>query len=747
MSKTPIFFDRNERGRQIVFMNRLKSIKDFYLKSKAKWKEFKNNNYSDTERSKTWLFHFLCFILFGSLFVHTGLPQGISFILFGVIFVLGMNLVRILLTWFMKLTFRNNITSGVYGILIFFLIFFVIAAGAYTLPIPILLLVSIIITWIEVMFVKSLWSFFYIKRRTMPVIVVLVISFVINIMIGAVLTGQGFQDDYMDNYISISQEQGNESTSKQIEAIASGKLSVRCREYGADNIDLVQKTTDLSPYISSYKGIRSMIRGLYWGYGIDEVPLKGKIWYPSKGENYPVLFLIHGNHIMTTKSYLGYDYLGEYLASFGYVVISVDEAFCNSYINLGLSDENDARAVLLLENMKLIESYNENQDSFLYHKMDFNNIALAGHSRGGESIATAALFNRYEVYPEDGNIIFDYHFNIKSLIAISPTVDQYKPAEHEVQLQNVNYLLIHGSNDQDVNEFMGYSQYHNISFDKDSNYFKAYLYIIGANHGQFNKLWGRYDLPYPMKPFLNTKNLMDADQQREILKRYTKTFLDMTLKNTKTDTSLFADSKTDQGFPETIYINNYQDSSFELLCGFDEDSNIKYGTKDGVYMESGNMSVWKEVKNSIYKSISDHVLQLEWEDTSEAYYSIHLPEKDGEEEYLQFDIMDMNQEENKKKVVPLDAIITLTDASGNSSSIPMQEDTTVYPPLPVKLFKLQFLTNINNYKQCFQTVRLSCKEFEDRNKEFDSTSIVKIKFDFGNNENGKIRMDNIGFSK
>ncbi len=164
-------------------------------------------------------------------------------------------------------------------------------------------------------------------------------------------------------------------------------------------------------------------------------------------------------------------------------------------------------------------------------------------------------------------------------------------------------------------------------------------------------------------------------------------------------------------------------------------------------MESGNMSVWKEVKNPIYESVSDYVLQLEWEDTNEAYYSIQLPEKEAEEEYLQFDIMDRNQEVQKGTVVPLDAVITLTDANGNTSSMTMQEDTTVYPPLPVKLFKLQFLTNINNYKQCFQTVRLSCKEFEKRNKEFDSASIVRIGFDFRNHDNGKIMMDNIGFSK
>ena len=33
-----------------------------------------------------------------------------------------------------------------------------------------------------------------------------------------------------------------------------------------------------------------------------------------------------------------------------------------------------------------------------------------GHSRGGEAVATAALFNTLSYYPEDANIRFDYHY-------------------------------------------------------------------------------------------------------------------------------------------------------------------------------------------------------------------------------------------------------------------------------------------------------------------------------------------------
>jgi hypothetical protein len=716
---------------------------------KHNWQSFREKNYSNTEKSKIWLFNLLCLIIFGSYFIDSGLPKAVSFVLFGAIVIVGMNLARIIITLLLKIFFRDNVTSGVYSILIFLLILLLIVAGAFILPVPQLLILSILISFVEILFVKSLWSFFCCKRRSKPLILLLSTTVMLNLFMGAMLIGQGFQDGYIEEYLSFNRNQRDDTDSTDKMNLEQGKLAVSHLEYGEDaSPGLALETTDLSPYIPDYKGITSMIRGIYWGYGIDEVPLKGKVWYPSEGGNYPVLFIIHGNHTMTTKSYLGYDYLGEYLSSYGYVVVSVDEAFCNAYIDFGLSNENDARAVLLLENMQLMERYNKNQASFLYQKMDFNNIALAGHSRGGESVATAALFNSYPVYPENGNITFDYNFKIKSLIAISPTFDQYQPAQHEVQVQNMNYLLIHGSNDQDVTNFMGYSQYHNVTYPEDNSYFKTYLYITGANHGQFNTQWGRYDLPYPFKPFLNTKNLMAPEEQRGILKIYTKTFLDTTLKKDIAGSRLFTDiEEYGKELPETIYINNYQDSSFDLLCGFDEDSNIKQGTKDEVNMESDHMVIWREVKTPIYQSVNDYVLQLEWKKTKEAYYLVNLPEHNAENGYLQFDIMDINKELEEEEIQPLDAVIILEDSHGNTSSVTMRDYATIYPPLPVKLFKLQFLTKFKDYKQCFQTVRLSSKEFEKNNEEFDSSSIVKIRFEFSENENGKIMIDNIGFGK
>jgi hypothetical protein len=77
-------------------------------------------------------------------------------------------------------------------------------------------------------------------------------------------------------------------------------------------------------------------------------------------------------------------------------------------------------------------------------------IALIGHSRGGEAVAHAACLNRLPYYPDDANEVFDFNFNIRSVIAIAPCDGQYQPGLMRTPLTDVNYLVLQGSHDADV---------------------------------------------------------------------------------------------------------------------------------------------------------------------------------------------------------------------------------------------------------------------------------------------------------
>ena len=64
-----------------------------------------------------------------------------------------------------------------------------------------------------------------------------------------------------------------------------------------------------------------------------------------------MVLVVHGNHNMRDYSDPGYDYLGELLASRGYVLASVDENFINGRIR----NENDGRGWFLLKHVELFK--------------------------------------------------------------------------------------------------------------------------------------------------------------------------------------------------------------------------------------------------------------------------------------------------------------------------------------------------------------------------------------------------------
>ncbi|MDZ7646020.1 MAG: hypothetical protein U5K54_01920 [Cytophagales bacterium] len=61
------------------------------------------------------------------------------------------------------------------------------------------------------------------------------------------------------------------------------------------------------------------------GIGVNQFPSNGRVWY-SEGEGvFPLVLVVHGNHGMEEYSDPGYAYLGELLASRGFIVVFVDE--------------------------------------------------------------------------------------------------------------------------------------------------------------------------------------------------------------------------------------------------------------------------------------------------------------------------------------------------------------------------------------------------------------------------------------
>lgn len=549
-----------------------------------------------------------------------------------------------------------------------------------------------------------------------------------------------FGDSRVEFYSSFAEEQ-----SAQVQGfdtyLQNGDFEVNTLSYGPDESDdITTDTLDFTIFDSvEDRGGLSVVQDMFNDFDFENVPVKGQIWYPAGQTGCPVFFIVHGNHDSYVPSYMGYEYLGEYLASNGYVVVSVDENIIN-----GTDEGNDKRAILLLENMKTILGLSEKSGNQISGLIDPERIAIGGHSRGGEMVATAYLFNDLDAYPDDGNVAFDYHFNITSIVAIAPVVDQYRPIDLSVEIENVNYLLIHGSNDQDVSTMMGEKQYNNISFTDDGFYLKSSVYILGANHGQFNSLWGRYDVgdtgPYG---FLNTYNFLDEHDQKVIAMAYIRSFLDTTLGIDDTYSSLMYDIDSYRSYlPDTVYITNYEDSNF--VCVADFDGTVDISNDDGVSVNVNGASTWTfaPYTRGMAAEGENYVVYIEWEDESEPSAEFSFSALDLTYGGMSFAIADESETDVEELEECFDYTVTLTDANG--STISVNCPVFVYHTLAVQLYKQDVLFGSYEYKHQLQTVFISADDFAD-NGVFDFSRVVGLTITTDGEQAGSMIIDNLRY--
>lgn len=601
------------------------------------------------------------------------------------------------------------------------------------------IIIAILIPMTLDVFGRCLFGFFIGKNKKTAVgYVMLIASFLTIVLFGIFFRTDSFGKDVKSTYLALTPQIETEVPGFK-EYLENGNLNVKVIDYGPD-AEIVTECVDISK-LATRKGIKSFANRLYFGKDLTQTPVAGRIWYPEGKTKCPVLFIVHGNHDFTVPSYLGYDYLGEYLASNGYVVVSVDENYVNE-----LSNENDARAYLFLENIGAILESNAQKDSPIYNLIDPANIAVAGHSRGGESVSTAFLFNDFSAYPDNGNIKLSYDFKIKSVIAIAPTVDQYMPANHAVEIEDVNYLLIHGANDQDVVSLMGEKQYNNVVFSENSeeSNFKAFVYILGANHGQFNTLWGRYDSWPGYNGYLNTANHLSAEEQQTIAKAYIRAFLDATMINDMRYANLLKDNtKYMADLPKTILLSNYMNSKFDNLCNFDDEPDINEGDEPSIVVNCYGMSTWRERRESIGNGADEnYVLECYWPEGANPMIEVSFPARDITNSEISFRIADMT-EDTLKDAKTLKYTVELTDTEFNT--VKVETPGVIYPALAVQLYKTDVFTDSFEYKHQMETVFTDPEMFT-ANDDFNFTMVNKIRIYFDRSEYGNIIIDDIGIT-
>jgi hypothetical protein len=552
-----------------------------------------------------------------------------------------------------------------------------------------------------------------------------------------------------------------------VKTLTYGSGTDRYRPEYAAGAALITTPVDGSKLLNtSWKeDIFGQLRTAYWGFGPDNLPLNGRAWYSEGPGPFPLIVAVHGNHLNSDFSDPGYAYLGELLASRGFIFVSVDMNFINSGVTdfvRGFQEENDARGWLLLRHLEQWLAWNNSPSTPFYGRVDADALAVMGHSRGGEAAAIAAAFNRLPYYPDNAGLPFNFNYNIRAVMAIAPVDGQYEPTWRSLPLANVNYLVLHGSHDADVKSFSGLRLYERLRFDDGQDWFKAAVYIYRANHGQFNTTWGDNDQGGLMGGFLNRAALLAGDEQRQAAAVYISAFFEAALKGQTGYLPLFQDSRAagEGWLPETVYISRFDRSGDVLVAGIDEDIDLNTATLPGARTRGQNLETWREQRvNTKWGGGETSGVYLGWNENDTATYTIELP-GDGTAvtaRAILFNLADAGEDPDPAEGAaeeakppedaprqPIDLTVQVEDAAGAVAALPLSQYRPVQASLPAGLYKAGAFSQGAASESILQSYALPLADFARANPQFDPARLRAIRFVFDRTPRGSVVLDAVG---
>ncbi len=536
-----------------------------------------------------------------------------------------------------------------------------------------------------------------------------------------------------------------------------------------DSVTLKTATVDASKLVSL--GASAASRKRYWGFGPDAFPVNGRAWYPDAPGRFPLVLVVHGNHDMKDFSDPGYAYLGELLASRGFITVSVDENFLNGNIQ----EENDARGWMLLRHLEAWRVFDADSAGIFRGKVDLDRVALIGHSRGGEAVAVAAAFNGLSHYPDDATVRFDFGFGIRSLVAIAPVDGQYLPTGRPTPLSDVNYLVFHGSHDGDVSSFHGLRQYQRVSFTGAVDRFKAAVYMYRANHGQWNTVWNANDNGPRSPRILDLDELVDGEDQRRFGKLYIAAFLEATLRDDDRYRPIFVDHRTvGRWLPPTLFVTRFRAAGFRAVADFEEDIDVTTGSVPGVVLAADSVASWAEKRldlrsrNRASTSASqvNQAVWLEWKARAAGTdsagvpgsFRIDLPDSLaaswGVDSTWTLDFLlaatSVKPDSLSDDDARTDLSVEVSDGAGRVARVPVSRYGPVRRPLRISLLRRKEIEKARvgaDHEIVLQGFTIPLSDLAREAPGFDAGTVRSIGFVFDRSPAGSIALDEVGFSR
>jgi hypothetical protein len=259
------------------------------------------------------------------------------------------------------------------------------------------------------------------------------------------------------------------------------------------------------------------------------IDLWARVYMPSGySGRLPLVVLLHGNHAtcgtddglgparrddniqytltgtcpqryVVIPNHAGYDYLARPLASWGYIVVSINAnrgvtAAPGELLDRGL---NLRRGRLVLRHLQHLVQLDATVGGPLHQKIDFSHVGLMGHSRGGEGMRAA-----YELYRAPGSpwpARIGSSIGFQALFEIGPVDGQTGPRAdpNRLNADGLAWTVLLPNCDGDVFNLQGVKPFDRMLLitNESPARFKATYTVWGTNHNFYNTEWQFSDSP------------------------------------------------------------------------------------------------------------------------------------------------------------------------------------------------------------------------------------------------------------
>ncbi|MEM7260679.1 MAG: hypothetical protein AAF488_01720 [Planctomycetota bacterium] len=504
-------------------------------------------------------------------------------------------------------------------------------------------------------------------------------------------------------------------------------------DYDQAGVYVVGDLTDLGPHAVTetlYSGGSFLGQNLYYPTDIDNLT------------NVPIVVISHGNG----HQYTWYDYLGNHLASWGYVVMSHQN---NTVPGIETSSTTTlTNTDYLLDNLSTIAG------GALDGHVDTNWIAWIGHSRGGEGVVRA--YDRLIDGPLPGGIGFD-ETQIQFVSSIAPTVFL---STTQCDPHDVTYHLLAGAADGDVNGCADCSVCQFFRIHQRATGITSATYVQGADHNDFN-CCGFQDGQGPAQ--------IGRPQAQNVAKAYYLAHLDWFARgNFATKDYLVRDfdafhpvgiggnvvvaNQWNDPNEVNLVVEDYQTqtsttvSSSGAAVAFDVTS-----VTEGVMDDANSNFSWTpgDAMNGMtqaeFSPDSSRGAVFEWPFGSQRFYEFDLPAGGNDvttSRFLTFRACQGTRHPNTNALAgPLDFTVTLIDGDGVMSSINFGDLGGLTRP-----YLRSGCGSGSGWANEFNIVRLRLSDYQNDGSGIDLTNVTKIRFEFGDgfgSTRGRIGLDDV----